>query len=51
MESTVELSEGHTARIEADLPPGETPGEFVRELLNRYESEGNLLWEGYGGEP
>jgi len=51
MESTVELSEELTARIEAHLSPGETPEEFVRELLNHYESEGNLLWEGYGGAP
>lgn len=51
MASTIELSEELTARIEAHCSPDESPEAFVRELLNHYEAEGNLLWEGYGGEP
>lgn len=51
MTETTELSEELTARIERHLGEGETPEQFVAELLNHYESEGNMLWEGYGGEP
>lgn len=51
MAETAELSEELTARIEQHMAEGETHEEFVVELLNHYESEGNLLWEGYGGEP
>ena len=51
MAGTVELGEELTARIEQHLAEGESHEEFVEELLNHYESEGHLLWEGYGGEP
>lgn len=51
MDDTVELSEELSARIEANLADGQTPEEFVEELLNYYESEGKMLWEGHGGEP
>jgi hypothetical protein len=51
MAETAQLSEELTARIDQYLEDGETREEFVEELLNHYESEGNLLWEGYGGAP
>lgn len=51
MAETAELSEELTARIDRHLEEGVTREEFVEELLNHYESEGNLLWEGYGGGP
>ena len=51
MAETAELSPELTERIESHMQEGETHEEFVEELLNHYESEGNLLWEGYGGEP
>ena len=51
MAETAELSEELTARIDAHREEGVSREEFLGELLNHYESEGNLLWEGYGGEP
>lgn len=51
MGSSVELGEELTAGIEQHLEAGETHEEFVEELLNHYEAEGDLLWEGYGGAP
>lgn len=51
MGDTVELSEELSQRIERHLSEDETVEQFIEELLNHYESEGNFLWEGYGGEP
>lgn len=51
MAETAELSEELTARIDDHREAGVSREEFLEELLNHYESEGNMLWEGYGGEP
>lgn len=47
MTETAEPSPELTARLEQHCAEGES----IEELLNHYESEGNLPWEGYGGEP
>lgn len=51
MASTVELSEELTERIEQHLREGETHEEFIAEIIDHYEAEGQALWEGYGGPP
>lgn len=51
MGSSVELDDELVERIEGHLQEGETPEEFIRELLDHYEAEGQTLWEGYGGPP
>ena len=51
MVETAELGSELTARIDQHREEEVSREEFLDELLNHYESEGNLLWEGYGGEP
>ena len=51
MSFTLELSEEFKERMDGHLEEGETYEEFLEELLNHYESEGESLWEGYGGAP
>ena len=51
MSFTLEVSEEFKERMDRHLEEGETYEEFLGELLNHYESEGEFLWEGYGGEP
>lgn len=51
MSPTLEVSEELMERIEGHLREGERPEEFVAELLDHYEAEGQTLWEGYGGPP
>lgn len=43
----IEISEELKQRIDTHLEEGETPEEFIEELLNIYESEGAFLHEGY----
>lgn len=43
----IEVSEELKERIDGHLEEGETPAEFIEELLNIYESEGAFLQEGY----
>ncbi len=47
MTYTVELDDELIERIRAHLDEGETPEEFIEELLNMYEMEGAFLQEGY----
>jgi len=48
---TIEVSEEFRERVDSHCRDDETPEEFLTEILNHYESEGNPLWEGYGGPP
>lgn len=47
MTDTVELDDDLMERIQGHLEEGETPAEFIEELLNMYETEGAFLQEGY----
>jgi len=47
MTQTIELSEDLHDRIVGHLADGETPEEFIEELLAMYETEGAFLQEGY----
>lgn len=45
--TTIDLDPDVYARIESHLDEGETPAEFVAELLSMYETEGRFIQEGY----
>jgi hypothetical protein len=47
MSPTLEIGEELDRRIREQLEEGETPEEFLTELLNIYETEGSFLQEGY----
>lgn len=47
MTYTVELDDTLIERIQSHLEEGETPEEFITELVNMYETEGAFLQEGY----
>jgi hypothetical protein len=47
MTMTLELGDDLAERIESHLEEGETPEEFVAELVSTYETEGAFLREGY----
>ncbi|MEF8775525.1 MAG: hypothetical protein V5A43_03355 [Haloarculaceae archaeon] len=47
MTTTLELGDDLADRIEAHLEEGETPEEFIAELVSMYETEGAFLQEGY----
>jgi len=47
MTQELEIGDDLYERIESHLEEGETPEEFVTELLNIYETEGSFLQEGY----
>ncbi|WP_200840269.1 hypothetical protein [Halorubrum sp. JWXQ-INN 858] len=46
MGQTIELSDDVAERIDGHLEDGETPEEFIEELLSIYEQEGRFLQEG-----
>ena len=48
---SIEIDQDLLEQIDGHLQDGETREEFIQELVNHYESEGNALWEGYGGPP
>ncbi|WP_232688855.1 DUF7557 family protein [Halobacterium zhouii] len=48
---TIEVSEELKERMDQHVREDEAYEEFLEELLNHYEAEGESLWEGYGGEP
>lgn len=47
MTTTLEIGDDLADRIESHLEEGETPEEFVAELVSVYETEGAFLQEGY----
>lgn len=47
MPHTIELDDELGDRIEAHLEEGESPEEFIEELVSMYETEGTFLQEGY----
>ena len=47
MTRTIEISDDLMARIDDHLEAGETPEEFIEELVSVYETEGAFLQEGY----
>ncbi len=47
MTSTLEISDELKARIDDHLEEGESPEEFITELVSMYETEGAFLQEGY----
>lgn len=47
MPLTVTLDDDLAERIEEHLEEGETPAEFIAELVSMYETEGAFLREGY----
>lgn len=47
MSQTLEIDDDLMERIESHLEEGETPEEFIGELLSMYETEGAFLQEGY----
>ncbi len=47
MPTTLELGDELAERIDSHLEEGETPEEFVAELVSVYETEGAFLQEGY----
>ena len=47
MTTTLEIGDDLAERIETHLEEGETPEEFVAELVSMYETEGAFLQEGY----
>lgn len=47
MSTTVELDDELMERIRSHIEEGETPREFIEELVNMYETEGAFLTEGY----
>jgi len=47
MTTTLEIGDDLAERIETHLEEGETPEEFVEELVSMYETEGAFLQEGY----
>jgi hypothetical protein len=47
MTPTLEIGDDLADRIESHLQEGETPEEFVAELVSMYETEGAFLQEGY----
>jgi ferritin-like metal-binding protein YciE len=47
MTTTLELSDELHERIESHLEEGESPEEFIEELVSMYETEGAFLREGY----
>lgn len=51
MSPSLQVSEELLDRIDGHCREGETREEFISELLAHYESEGQALWEGYGGPP
>ncbi|MDY6765452.1 MAG: hypothetical protein SV377_07210 [Halobacteria archaeon] len=47
MSYEIEISEETKERLDTHLEEGQTYEELIEELLNIYESEGSLLYEGY----
>lgn len=47
MATTIELTDDLAERIDSHLEEGETPEEFIAELVSMYETEGTFLQEGY----
>ena len=47
MTRTIEISDDLMARIDDHRQAGETPEEFIEELVSVYETEGAFLQEGY----
>lgn len=47
MTHTLEISDELYERLQGHLAEGETPEEFVAELVSVYETEGAFLQEGY----
>ncbi|MFC7131626.1 MULTISPECIES: DUF7557 family protein [Salinibaculum] len=47
MTHTLEISDELQQRLEDHLEEGETPEEFIEELVSMYETEGAFLQEGY----
>ena len=47
MTTTLDIGDDLAERIETHLEEGETPEEFVAELVSMYETEGAFLQEGY----
>lgn len=51
MSPTIEVSEELLEEIDRHVREEEAREQFLQELVNHYEAEGNMMWEGYGGEP
>ena len=47
MTHTLEISDELKQRIDDHLEEGESPEEFIEELVSMYETEGAFLQEGY----
>ncbi|GAB3677285.1 DUF7557 family protein [Halopiger thermotolerans] len=47
MTRTLELSDDLMNRLESHCEEGQSPEEFVEELVSMYETEGTFLQEGY----
>lgn len=47
MSYELEISEELKERLDTHLEEGQTYEELIEELLNIYESEGSMLYEGY----
>jgi hypothetical protein len=47
MTHTIEISDDLWERIDTHSEDGETPAEFLEELVTVYETEGAFLQEGY----
>ncbi len=51
MSETVELDDDLAEKINRHRAEGESYEEFIEAVVNHYVSEGESLWEGYGGPP
>lgn len=51
MTPTIEVSQELLDEIDAHLSEDVSREEFIAELVHHYETQGGLLWEGYGGPP
>lgn len=47
MGTTIRIDQDLSERIERHREEGQTPEEFIEELLNMYETEGAFIQEGY----